>query len=270
VPPATDYKNATYIINGTSVKLVNGVSKVPAAPDSSEKIVTKYFGNEVTGDLDGDGTKDMAFLLTQETGGSGTFYYLVAALNTPTGYIGSNGTFLGDRISPQTTEISSSSIITVHYADRKPDESFAIAPSVGKSIRFLFDSKTLQFGEVVKNFEGEADPNVMTLRMHPWQWVRTSYRNGNTVTPRSVNRFALTFTGTSTFSASTDCNGVGGEYTVKGSAITFTRMMSTLMYCEGAQEGDFAQMINDARSYQFTSKGELLFTLSDGSSFIFK
>jgi hypothetical protein len=70
--------------------------------------------------------------LTQNNGGSGTFYYVVVALSSPNGYIGTNGILLGDRIAPQTTEIKNGQII-VNYADRKTGEAMTIAPSVGVS-----------------------------------------------------------------------------------------------------------------------------------------
>ena len=79
---SADYKNATYTIEGQPVTLVDGYAEVPAAPGSASKTVTQYFGNEAVGDLNGDGVPDVAFLLTQNGGGSGTFYYVVAALKT--------------------------------------------------------------------------------------------------------------------------------------------------------------------------------------------
>jgi hypothetical protein len=164
-PPAqaADYKNAAYVIDGRRITLNDGVAESEAAPGSAAKIVTRYFGNQVLHDLNGDGRQDAVFLLTQETGGSGVFYYVVAALDTERGFVGSQGVLLGDRIAPQTTEIGTNNIVTVNYADRAPGESFAIQPSVGKSLRLLLDADTLQFGEVVQDFEGEADPAVMKL-----------------------------------------------------------------------------------------------------------
>ena len=103
---ANSPQNATYSIEGQSVTLVNGVSEVAAAPGSASKVITRYFGNAVTLDLNGDGRPDSVFILTQNTGGTGTFYYVVAALNMPNGYVGSHGLLLGDRIAPQTTEVS--------------------------------------------------------------------------------------------------------------------------------------------------------------------
>jgi hypothetical protein len=150
---AADYKNAEYVIEGRRIKLNGGVAESEAAPGSASKIVTRYFGNEIEHDLNGDGRDDVVFLLTHETGGSGVFYYVVAALDTEQGYVGSHGLLLGDRIAPQTTEIGTNGVVTVNYADRAPGESFSTRPSVGKSIRLLLDAETLQFGEVVQDFD---------------------------------------------------------------------------------------------------------------------
>src|SRR3989344_5528798 len=128
-----DYKDATYTIAGKAVTLQDGIAEEEAAPGSASKIITRYFGNEVTADLNDDGREDVVFLLTQETGGSGAFFYVVAALNTEEGYKGSHGILLGDRIAPQTTELSREpshvNVVVVNYADRKPGESFVVSPS---------------------------------------------------------------------------------------------------------------------------------------------
>jgi hypothetical protein len=123
----------TYIINGQSVTLINGRAETPAAPGSASKVVTQYFGNVATGDLSGDGAPDVAFLVTQNSGGSGTFYYVVATLvNADGSYRGTNAVLLGDRIAPQTTEIRNGEII-VNYAERKAGEPMTAKPSVGVS-----------------------------------------------------------------------------------------------------------------------------------------
>ncbi len=271
---AASPKNATYMIDGHAVTLVNGVSSEPAAPGSASKITTQYFGNEVSHDFDHDGRPDVAFILTQNSGGSGTFYYVVSALNTANGYVGSDAVLLGDRIAPQTIEMSQNpstpDVIVVNYADRKQGEAFTVQPSVGKSIWLKLDTKTMQLGEVAQNFEGEANPSTMTLGMKKWDWVHTTYNNDTTVTPKT-NKFSLTLKSDKTFSAMTDCNGVGGQYTVVGNKITFTKMMSTLMYCEGSQEQDYSKMLSQVQSYLFTSKGELVLVLSyDSGSMVFR
>ncbi len=117
---------------------------------------TKYFGNEVKGDIDGDGVTDMAFLVTHEPGGSGTFFYLVGALQQSNGsYKGTQAMLIGDRIAPQNTEFRNGLVI-INYADRLPLDPMTAQPSQGKSLYAKYSASTNDFGEVVQNFEGES------------------------------------------------------------------------------------------------------------------
>lgn len=157
---AFSYKDAQYLIDGQTVQLKNGVAETESAPGSASKTITRYFGNEVKTDLDGDGREDVAFVLTQSTGGSGTFFYAVAARNTPAGYIGSDGYLLGDRIAPQSTELSKNPrqkyVVVFNYADRAPGEPMSVQPSVGKSVYLKLDPVRMQWGIVQPDFEGES------------------------------------------------------------------------------------------------------------------
>lgn len=156
-----NYRDGEYRIEGSSVTLKGGVSIVEAAPGSASKVTTRYFGNDYMVDLDGDGDGDHVFLLTQETGGNGVFYYVVAALNTKRGYIGSDGYFLGDRIAPQTVGSSQNprhqNVIVVNYADRAVGEPVTAKPSVGESVYLKLDPTSMQWGIVEPNFEGESN-----------------------------------------------------------------------------------------------------------------
>lgn len=270
-----DEKNAEYVINGERVRLTNGMAEMQATPDSASKIITRYFGNEVKTDLDNDGREDVVFLLTQETGGSGVFYYVIAALNTERGYIGSQALLLGDRIAPQTTELSQNpshkNVIVVNYADRALGEPMTTQPSVGKSIWLKLDAQSMQFGEVVQNFEGEADPSRMTLDMKSWVWVKALYNDSREVLPKKAGVFTLDFSKDGRFSVKTDCNSMGGKYSVNGSQISFTEIVSTKMYCAGSQESEFASLLTDTSGYHFTSKGELILDLKfDSGSVVFR
>lgn len=261
---STSFKDATYLVDGIPLTLVGGIAEIEAAPDSATKITTRYFGNEATGDLNGDGMDDVAFLLVQDGGGSGSFFYVVAALKTSAGWQGSDAVFLGDRIAPQTTQIQNG-VIVVNYADRKAGDPMTAAPSEGKTIKLKLDPNGMQLGEVVQNFEGEADPSRMTLSMKKWQWVSASV-DGKTVTPKFPEKFILSFAANGEFSASTDCNGVGGTYKASGTSLAFSKMMSTLMFCEGSQESEFTKVLTSVSSYRFTSKGELVLGLTNGSA----
>lgn len=127
-----DPKNGTYEIDGQKIALVNGLSEIPTTPGSASKLITRYFGNDASGDLNNDGKNDAGAVLSQNAGGTGTFYYAVALLKTNSGYVGTNAVLLGDRIAPQTTGIKNG-VLIVNYADRLPGEPFTAQPSTGKS-----------------------------------------------------------------------------------------------------------------------------------------
>ena len=129
---AVDPRNTTYLIENEEVILVNGRAEKEIVSGSASKTITQYFGNEVKADFNGDGREDIAALLSQNSGGSGTFYYIVAVLSSEDGYKGTNAILLGDRISPQTTEFRNEEII-VNYADRNPGEPMTASPSMGVS-----------------------------------------------------------------------------------------------------------------------------------------
>lgn len=156
----------TDISVGGSVNTPSSYKNLKLIIDGAEAD-TKYFGNELTIDLNNDSRDDKVFLVTYSPGGSGTFYYVVGAIATgdsATPYLATSPLLLGDRIAPQTTEPGKTmadgiKTVIINYADRKFGEPMTTQPSVGKSLVLKLDSKILQFGEVVQNFEGESNIN---------------------------------------------------------------------------------------------------------------
>ncbi len=119
---------------------------------------------------------------------------------------------------------------------------------------------------VAENPEGEADPSRMTLQMQTWTWINASYNDGRVFTPKQPNAFKIIFKNDGTFSASTDCNSLGGKYTAKNGVISFDGSIAmTMMYCEGSQDSEFAQLLQNINGYHFTNRGELIFDLKSGS-----
>lgn len=157
---AKNHNNAEYLIEGEKVRLVGGVSEASYDTETSSKIVTRYFGNELVTDLDGDGDEDVAFVLTQTSGGTGTFYYAVAGIKTEEGYVGSDGYLLGDRIAPQSTTISPNprhrNVVVFNYADRSIDEAMSVSPSFGRSVYLKIVPESNRWAIVEPDFEGES------------------------------------------------------------------------------------------------------------------
>lgn len=266
----SDVKNNTYNINGEIFTLKNGSTSKEISPDSAIKYTVAIFGEPVYGDLNKDGVNDAAVLLVSNPGGSGIFYYAVLAIATGSTYTTTNTLLLGDRIAPQTIEIHEGRAV-FNYAVRKTTDPMTTQPSIGKSLWIHYDTKTGQIGEFVKDFEGEADTNKMSLNMKKWIWVKTQMNDGKITTPKKADAFTLTFNKNGGLNVTTDCNSIGGKYTVKGNTLTFSQMMSTMMYCDGSQEQEFGGMLNEVGSYLFTNKGELILEIKmDSGTMIFR
>lgn len=159
-----DFKSVTFTISGEPITLKDGVAILQTVPGAASVRTVRYFGNEVQHDIDGDGDLDTVFLVTDDGGGSGTFFYVVGAIKQPNGYTGTDAMFLGDRIAPQTTEMGEGTLVIVNYVDRAPGEPMSTQPSVGKSMWLQFDPERMDFGEVVQGFEGESDGTLAEKR----------------------------------------------------------------------------------------------------------
>ena len=135
LPEAKGPQDSTYLIEGRPVKFENGEAKesnLVSASTIDSKITLAGSG----GDLGGHGSGDVPVVIVRNTGGSGSFYYVAAAIGTSgTAFHGTNAIMFGDRILPKGVEIRNKAII-VNYTDRYPWESFVVTPSVARSRTF--------------------------------------------------------------------------------------------------------------------------------------
>jgi hypothetical protein len=160
-PAHFDPLNATYVVEGQPVALINGKAATRAAPGSVTQVTTMTFGEPVIGDLNGDGAPDAAVMLVQNPGGSGTFYYVAAAINTDNGAQGTNAILLGDRVAPQNIEIRNGQILA-NYADRAPGEPMTAPPSVGVTKYLIYNGSILVAVPFVAGPGEHCGGNIMT------------------------------------------------------------------------------------------------------------
>ena len=132
---APDPSNATFTVEKTQVTLANGKAEKEAAPGSASKIVTALSDKKTTGDVDGDGRADTIVVLTQQPGGSGTFYYLAVLLNGASGVTSTPAVLLGDRIAVNGVRLDGATIV-VDLLDRASGQPFTSSPSVSVTKRF--------------------------------------------------------------------------------------------------------------------------------------
>ena len=135
---ASDPLNASYQVEGVTITLSNGRAEMPIEEGSATVIATEIFGEPIYGDIDGDGDDDAGVLIRQEPGGTGTFYYVAAAINESGTYSGTNALLLGDRVVPQNVQISGGGVVA-NYADRAADEPMSAPATVGKTLYTKFN-----------------------------------------------------------------------------------------------------------------------------------
>ncbi|MFA6269854.1 MAG: hypothetical protein WC657_01425 [Candidatus Paceibacterota bacterium] len=141
-----DPLNISFTIDGQIYTFKNGEVQKPGAPGSVSKEVVRVFGEPVYGDLTGDKLEDAVMFITRQTGGSGTFFYVVEAINYNGIYKGTSALFLGDRIAPQNINIIDGQAVA-NFAERGVSEPMTVSPSVGKSVWIQFNPITGELSE---------------------------------------------------------------------------------------------------------------------------
>ncbi|HEX7684869.1 MAG TPA: lysozyme inhibitor LprI family protein [Trinickia sp.] len=131
--PSIDYKDAIYRIGQNDVTLLGGQHTQPAASDSSAQEVTRIVEPPEHGAGTLGGRPAVAVFLSQDGGGSGTFYYAAVVFGD-----GRGTTFqIGDRIRPIKIAINGDDL-AVTYLDRQPDEPMAVPPTVPRERHFAY------------------------------------------------------------------------------------------------------------------------------------
>ena len=131
-----DPLNHSYLIEKEKVTLRNGHAR-EKIHGTTALIITEVIHRPVYADLTGDGKNEAVSVVMQHTGGSGTFYYLVAADSDSL----IESYFLGDRINIVSLKVLKDAI-TVQYLDRSATQPMAMKPSVRSSKDFkLIDNR---------------------------------------------------------------------------------------------------------------------------------
>ena len=153
-PTGADLERATYLTENTDAgeaTLEDGEFREPLAPGSAGELVIQL-DKWAAGDIDGQGSEqsgdDAAAITIEQTGGSGTFYFVHALTADGDDLRDAGVAFLGDRIRVEGVSIHDG-VIVVALLNRAPEAAMASEPTIAAIRRFA-----LQGGELV---ELEAD-----------------------------------------------------------------------------------------------------------------
>lgn len=109
-------------------------------------------------------------------------------------------------------------------------------------------------------------PAPETLIGTTWVWDKTVMSDGTIITPKKAGVFAIAFGSDGRLIGKTDCNGFFGSYTFgSDGVVAFGPLASTLMYCEGSQEGEFSKPFADVVRYSVEPDGNLTLFLKNDS-----
>jgi heat shock protein HslJ len=103
------------------------------------------------------------------------------------------------------------------------------------------------------------------------EWKLASYGNVAYPAPALPNVDTFIQFENGQMSGNVGCNGFGGTYEVKGDKITFSGIISTLMYCEetSTQEQGVLGVFSDNLALQIQLNGDFLtITSADGASVV--
>ena len=137
-------RNATYITefrDAGHLTLRDGRFSEPVA-EGSASMLTVNLEQVATGDLDGNGSADIAAVLVADPGSSGLFYTLHALLEHAGRAHHAGSALLGDRIRVRSVRIEGA-LVTVRLLDRPADAAFSSAPDVPVTRRFAVRSGEL-------------------------------------------------------------------------------------------------------------------------------
>jgi len=212
---AVDAANATYVIDGQEITLVDGADEREAAPGSASKIVTQLSGHQAYGDLGGSAATDAGVVLIQQTGGSGTFYHLAAVVGGAGGGTATAPVFLGDRIVVERVTLLRGRL-TVSYLEHGPSKPFALPPTVPVTREFELVSGALSEVGAGAVLRGDSGASLTLAVGETFQLVLEA--NPSTgyawdIDPAADAADVIEQVGDPAFEASSSLPGAGGQTT---------------------------------------------------------
>jgi hypothetical protein len=139
-------QNTTYTIGGKEITLVDGQYE-----NQAEYTSVMLVPPAATGDLNGDGVDDAAVILADNTGGTGTFEYLVPVIDEAGEMVSGEAVYLGDRVRIETMTIADG-VITLEVVTHGPDDPMC-CPTQAETWTFQWAGGTLQ----LTSTEGPVD-----------------------------------------------------------------------------------------------------------------
>lgn len=135
---------------------------------------------------------------------------------------------------------------------------------------YIYNEKQGDGGEVATDGERQR-PDVAPTGLigGGWTWVRTELPGGEVMQAPAGGKFVLSLDEDGLAASTTDCNQMSGGYVKDEEVLSFKPFAMTKMYCEGSQEGVYAQQLAQTGSYVIEGNELRLILLRDAGTMVF-
>ncbi|MEC4748114.1 META domain-containing protein [Methylomicrobium sp. Wu6] len=222
------------------------------------------------GDLDHDGLSDAAVILAWQSGGSGTFRYLMAMRNTGNASRQQDGILLGDRVQISALSIGDGEV-RLEKVQAGPSDPACCPSQRIKQAYSLRDGKLAQSADKIGDLDASISLNSMITGI-VWKW---KHFKGTSESRHFVigdpNKYTLILLPNGSYRAKADCNRMQGRYTLDGRRIKIGPGAATLAECEpGSRYAEYLKDLTEAVSFVVHDNQLVLNLVMDGESLVFE
>lgn len=222
------------------------------------------------GDLDRDGRDDAAVVLAVQSGGSGTFRYLIAMQNTGNGTLQQDSLLLGDRVRVRNLATAAGQV-HLEMLQPAPNRPLACPTQQVKQAFTVQNGKWVQLSSEVTHPTKPRDTWAMITGI-VWQWERYEdpfHSNYDVVD--DPNKYTLIFLPNGSYQVKADCNRMQGQYTRKDSTLKIVPGATTLAECAPESRSmDYLKNLTEAVSFEVHDHKLVLNLVMEGERLIFR
>ncbi|MCB0016144.1 MAG: META domain-containing protein [Anaerolineales bacterium] len=267
-------KNMSYQgIFDEPVTLADGLYEgEPFVEGGASKPTVTLFPMTALGDLNNNGVDDAAVLLVENSGGTGSFVYLAAVLNSEGTPENVSTLLLGDRVSPESVMIAHGEIVV--EAETHAEDDPLCCPSLKTRTTY-----TLQNGALITvNTEYLTERKETTVPdelLGTWYWLAfqdsADGAESNDIIVSDPSNYGLEFLVDGTAQIQADCNSGSSQLTLEDNSLTFAPGPMTLAECEpGSLYNEYLARLGDVVTYVIDDDGNLVLNLKmDAGNMIF-
>ncbi len=272
VPPeiADALANASYPLNYTgsgTIQLENGEFRQPAATDSAAEIVTQLTESMAVSETAAGGTMVAAILVSQ-TGGTGTFYDLVALQEVDGELSDPASTYLGDRIVINSLTIVEGQIV-VDMVVQGPEDPFCCPTQAVVQTYELVGSELVQVSSEITGTVESQPEAAPVITGFVWKWQEL-FTPAEQISIDSPEKYTIEFQDDGILNVTADCNVGSGSYEIDGQELSINITSTTLALCAEGSYGDlFFQSLDSAAIYFMDGENLMIDQFADGGTMRF-